>query len=232
MVGTQLHSGVDTGDVGDTLHLDEGGLVDHRDQDAVDNEAGSLVDLNRALADLGADLLDGLDGLGGGVDTGDDLDELHAVSRVEEVHADQRTGQALADLGDGQRRGVGSENALGLADLIQLAKGGLLDLHILESSLDDQVAVSAQVLFQASGDSSHAAVDFSLIQLALGNQLGIASGDLVLAALGPLLLDVTQSNGVALDLCESLCNTLAHSASANNAYLHSSYLQFKIKDNR
>ena len=96
----------------------------------------------------------------------------------------------------------------------------------------DQVAVSAQVLFQASGDSSHAAVDLSLIQLALGNQLGIASGDLVLAALGPLLLDVTQSNGVALDLCESLCNTLAHSASANNAYLHSSYLQFKIKDNR
>ena len=154
--------------------------------------------------------------------SGDDLDELHAVSRVEEVHTDQRTRQALADLGDGQRRGVGSENALGLANLIQLAKGGLLDLHILESSLHDQVAVSAQVLFQASGDSSHAAVDFSLIQLALGNQLGIASGD----------LDVTQSNGVALDLCESLCNTLAHSASANNAYLHSSYLQFKIKDNR
>ena len=37
------------------------------------------------------------------------------------------------------RSSVGSEDALGLADLIQLAEGGLLDLHILESSLDDQV---------------------------------------------------------------------------------------------
>ena len=36
------------------------------------------------------------------------------------MHTDQRTADALADLGDGQRRGVGSEDALGLADLIQL----------------------------------------------------------------------------------------------------------------
>ena len=44
MVGTQLHSGVDTGDVRNALHLDEGGLIDHGNQDAVDDEAGSLVD--------------------------------------------------------------------------------------------------------------------------------------------------------------------------------------------
>ena len=228
MVGTQLHSGVDTGDVGDALHLDEGSLIDHRDQDAVDDEAGSLIDLNGGLADLNADLLDGLDGLGGGVHTGDDLDKLHAVSGVEEVHADQRTAQTLADLGDGQRGSVGSENALGLADLVQLAKGGLLDLHILESSLNDQVAVSAQILLQASGDGSHAAVNLSLIQLAFGNELGITGSDLVLAAIGPLLLDVAQSDGEALNLCKCLCNALAHSASANNAYLHSKYLQIML----
>ena len=221
MVGTQLHSGVDTGDVRNALHLDEGGLIDHGDQDAVDDEAGSLIDLNGGLADLNADLLDGLDGLGGGVHTGDDLDELHAVSGVEEVHADQRTAQTLADLGDGQRGSVGSENALGLADLVQLAKGGLLDLHILKSSLNDQVAVSAQILFQASGDGSHAAVNLSLIQLALGNQLCIASCDLILAFIGPFLLDITQGNSEALSLCKCLSNTLAHSASANNANFHS-----------
>ena len=66
----------------------------------------------------------------------------------------------------------------------------------------------------------------------LGNELGITGSDLVLAAIGPLLLDVAQSDGEALNLCKCLCNALAHSASANNAYLHSSYLQFKIKDNR
>ena len=145
------------------------------------------------------------------------------------MHADQRAAQTLANLGDGQRGSVGSKNALGLADLVQLAKGGLLDLHVLKSSLDDQVAVSAQILFQASGDGSHAAVNFSLVQLALGNELGITGSDLVLAALGPLLLDVAQSDGEALNLCKCLCNALAHSASANNAYLHSKYLQYKIK---
>ena len=119
----------------------------HGDQDAVDHKASSLVDLNRALADGNGDLLDLLNGLGGGVAAGDDLDQLHAVSRVEEVHTDQGTGQALADLGDGQRGGVGSEDALGLADLIQLAESGLLDLHILESSLNDEVTILAEIFF-------------------------------------------------------------------------------------
>ena len=222
MVGAQLHGGVDAGDVGNTFHLDEGSLIDHGDQDAVDHEAGSLVDLNGGLANLHADLLDGLHGLGGGVHTGDDLDELHAVSGVEEVHAHQRTGQALADLGDGQGGGVGSEDAFRLADLVQLAEGGLLDLHIFESGFHDQVAVRAQVFLQASGDGSQTAVHFSLVQLALGNQLGIALGNLVLAALGPFLLDVAQRDGVAFALSESLCDALAHGASADNAYLHSS----------
>ena len=88
-------------------------------------------------------------------------------------------------------------SALRLADLVQLAKGGLLDLHILEGSLNDQVAVSAQILLQTGGDGSHAAVNFSLVQLALGNELGITGSDLVLAAIGPLLLDVAQSDGEA-----------------------------------
>ena len=94
MVGTQLHSGVDAGNVRNAFHLDESSFVDHGDQDAVDNKASSLVDLNGGLADLNADLLDGLDGLGGSVHTGDDLDELHAVSGVEEVHTDHGTGQS------------------------------------------------------------------------------------------------------------------------------------------
>ena len=221
MVGTQLHSGVDAGDIGNAFHLDESSFVDHGDQDAVDNKASSLVDLNGGLADFNADLFDGLNSLGGGVHACNDLDELHTVSGVEEVHTNQGTGQALADLSDGQRRGVGSKDALRLADLVQLAKGGLLDLHILKSSLNDQVAVSAQIFFQASGDGSHTAVNFSLIQLALGNQLCIASCDLILAFIGPFLLDITQGNSEALSLCKCLSNTLAHSASANNANFHS-----------
>ena len=58
-------------------------------------------------------------------------------------------------------------------------------------------------------------------QLALGNQLCIASCDLILAFIGPFLLDITQGNSEALSLCKCLSNTLAHSASANNANFHS-----------
>ena len=228
MVGTQLHSGVDAGDVGNALHLDEGSLVDHRDQDAVDDEAGSLVDLDRLLADGNGDLLDLLDSLSGSVAASDDLDELHAVCGVEEVHTDQRTADTLADLGDGQRRGVGSEDALGLADLIQLAESGLLDLHILESSLNDEVAVSAQVFLQARGDSSDDSVSLLLSHLALSDQLFIALLDLCQTILGPLLLDVTQSNRVALDLSKCLCDALAHSASTDNTDLHGKSLLYYI----
>jgi hypothetical protein len=136
------------------------------------------------------------------------------------VHADQRTANALADLGDGQRRSVGSEDALGLADLIQLAEGGLLDLHILKSSLNDQIAVSAQVFLQARGDGSNDSVCLFLRHLSLGNQLLVALLDLCQTILGPLLLDVAQSNSVALNLCKCLCDALAHGASADNTDLH------------
>src|SRR5699024_6504912 len=223
VVGAQLHGGVDALDVGHALHLDEGGLVDHGDQDAVDHEAGCLVDLDRLLADGHRDLLDLLNGLHGGVAAGDDLDQLHAVGGVEEVHTHQRAAQALADLGDGQGRGVGSKDALGLADLVQLGKGGLLDLHVLKGGLHDQVAVRAQVLFDACGDGGADLVGLGLGHLALGDQAVVALGDLGLAVVGPLLLDVAQDNGVALDLRKCLCNALAHGASADNADFHSNF---------
>ena len=144
VVGAQLHGRVDARNVGHALHLDEGGLVDHGDKDAVDHEPGGLVDLHRGLAQLLGDGGDGRDGLGGGIGPGNDLNELHTVGGVEEVHPDEGTAQALTDLGDGQGGGVGGEDAALLADLVQLAEGGLLDLHILEGGLHDQVAVGAQ----------------------------------------------------------------------------------------
>ena len=101
------------------------------------------------------------------------------------------------------------------------SQGVLLDFHVLERSLDDEVAVGADVLFEAGGDGGHAAVDFRLVQLAFSDQLGVALGDLVLAAVSPLLLDVAQGDGVTLDLRKSLRDALAHGASADNAYFHS-----------
>ena len=136
------------------------------------------------------------------------------------MHADHRALDVLADFGNGQRRSVGSEDALRLADGIQLTKGGLLDLHILERCLHDQVAVSAQIFLQARGDGGNDSVCLFLGHLALSDQLLVALLDLCQTILSPLLLDVAQSNGVALNLCKCLCDTLAHGASADNTDLH------------
>ena len=71
---------------------------------------------------------------------------------------------------------------------LQLAESGLLDLHILESSLNDEVAVSAQVFLQARGDGGDDSVDLLLRHLALSHQLVVALLDLCQTILSPLLL--------------------------------------------
>ena len=103
MVSTKLHSIVDSLDVRNTFHLNESSFVDHGDEDTVYYESCSLVDLNRGLADLFGDLLDRINGFNGSVNTCDNLDKLHSVSRIEEVHSYNRTVNALSDLGDGKR---------------------------------------------------------------------------------------------------------------------------------
>ena len=71
---------------------------------------------------------------------------LHTVCGIEEVHTDQGTRQTLADLGNGKAGSVGSKYTLGLADLVQLTEGGLLNFHILKCSFYDQIAVCTQIV--------------------------------------------------------------------------------------
>ena len=88
-------------------------LVDHRADDPRGVEAAAVVDHDRGLADL----LDDVVGLGqrlvGGLLAADDLDQRHLVDRAEEVQADEvvRPVDAVGELGDRQRRGVGARAA-------------------------------------------------------------------------------------------------------------------------
>ena len=105
------------------------------------------------------------------------------------MHTDHRTAQSVSDLRDGEGGSVGCENALRLRDLIQLRESGLLYAHILESSLNDQIAVRAEIFLHTRCDLCENRVHCLLGHLSLGNQSRVALGDLVLSALGPLLLD-------------------------------------------
>ena len=78
-----------------------------------------------------------------GDDRADQLDQLLHRRRVEEVHADDLAGApgAHRQLGDRQRRGVGREDRVGPADLVQLGEHLGLELQALRDRLDHQVGV-------------------------------------------------------------------------------------------
>ena len=75
----------------------------------------------------------------------------------------------------------------------------LLHSHDFQSSLNNQIAIGADVL-HAGVDLVQDGVGSSLIHLALGDALLQTSSDLLLAVGGKLLVDVAQINFVALSL--------------------------------
>ena len=127
VVRTVHHSGVDVFLGSDAVLQNDDSLVDHGEQDAVDHEAGSLADLDGVLAQVLGAAIDSLEGLVVGTGAADDLDQLHSGSGVEEVHAQNllRTLGSGSNGGDGDGRGVGSQDGLGLADLVQFLEDAL-----------------------------------------------------------------------------------------------------------
>ena len=117
------------------------GVVQIAEEQRVGDEAGPVVDRDVDLAEPGAERLDVVDDVGRGDDGLDDLDQLHDRRRVEEVHADDLVGPVRGDrdLGDRQRRRVGRQDRLRLADLVQLGEDLLLQVEMLGHGLDDQV---------------------------------------------------------------------------------------------
>ena len=199
----------------DAFLQDERRFVDHRNEDTVNDESRTFSDFDRRLAQRLADLDDRILRLSRCVDAGDDLDQLHAVSRVEEVHADDRMLDALSDLCYGQRRSIGREDAGILADLIQLAEQFLLRLHDLQDCLNDQVAVS-EILIHAC---LQVALDLSSLvcrHLFTADQLVQLLGDLIDSALCPFDLDVTYSDVVAIGR-KCICDSLTHGSGADNS---------------
>ena len=225
MVGAQLHGGVDALSGGNAGVQNVSSLVDHGNQDLVDDEAGSLVDLDGLLADGHGAVPNGLEGLVGGVGAADDLNQLHDGGGVEEVHADEAV-SALGgggDGGDGDGGGVGGQNGLGLADLVQLSEDGLLDLQILDGGLNDQIGVSSQAQIGGEGHLVGDGLLAGLVQLALGNQLVQTLVQTGLGSLDDLVLNVADDDLKAL-LGESLSDIQTHGAAAdNNNFVHLNY---------
>ena len=221
MVRAEHHGLVDILDRGNAGLDQADGLVDHRDQDLVDDEARSLSDLDRLLADLLGEVVDEVEGLLRGVGTADNLNELHAGHGVEEVHADDGVLEAEAHLGDGERRGVGGKDGALLAHLIELAEQLALGAHLFLDALDDEVSVSGGGLL-LDEDVVEDRVLGLFGHLALLDALLQGSGELILVALSGSDAGSVHQSGVALGR-EDLSDAAAHGTGAENCNFHCVY---------
>ncbi|MPM53974.1 hypothetical protein SDC9_100746 [bioreactor metagenome] len=134
------------------------------------------------------------------------------------MHADDGVLQSVAHFGDGQRRGVGREDCLGLAHGVQLVQQLLLGGHVFLDALDDQVGVRTGGFFLHQHICQQG-VHRLLRHLALFNTLLQGSRQLILVLLRGSDGTCIHKGGVALRR-ENLSNSAAHRTCAKNCNFH------------
>ena len=220
--GAELHSNINVSRGSDTVSNDTHSLVHHRDQNAVNNETRTLVNGNRSLAQRSHQIERGLEGLIRGLKCAGNLNQLHDLSRVEEVAADElvRTVRnACSHFGYGQGGGVGSEDGVLRADLVQILEQILLQIHALQNNFHDEVSVGSGVAVYRGLEGSKKLILVLLGHLALLYEKVVVMSDDGLAALGELRLNVDHGDVMA-SVQENFRNACAHIACAEYTYFH------------
>ena len=133
-----------------------------------------------------------------------------------------RTLGSSSNGGDGDGGGVGGQDGLALANLVQLGKDALFDVQDLDGSFHNQVAVLGVSQLQGEGDAGEHLVLLVLGDLALGDLLLQVLLQNALAALNESVSDVADDDGLA-SLSENLGNTHAHGAGAQHHNLVNSH---------
>ena len=90
-------------------------------------------------------------------------------------------------LDDGERRGVGGDDRLGLDDAVELLEQVALDLQVLDDGLDDEVAVVQPVQIVGHGDAAEDRALSVFGQTFAGDLLGEAGIDAVEHGVGACL---------------------------------------------
>ena len=131
-------------------------FVDHRNQDTVDHETGSFVHADRVLAHRLAEFYYLSVHFGLGQLAFDYFNQLHHRHRIEEMHPNHfaRAFGRCGHLGYGQRRGIGSQNGLRLANRIQFLEDFQLDRHVLCNGLDNDIVILAIFIRHRRSDMS------------------------------------------------------------------------------
>ncbi|CRR83940.1 hypothetical protein PAERUG_P48_London_17_VIM_2_01_13_02338 [Pseudomonas aeruginosa] len=211
-----LHHLVDAHEV-DAEAQQLGEAAEVREQHTVDQEAGAIVDHDRALAHL----LGVGDGGGDGGFTGllatDHFHQRHHVHRVEEMHAAEvfRTLQRLGQQADGDGRGVGGDDRVFLHRAFHFGEHGLLDLGVLDDGFDDDVDVAEVAIGHGRTDAIERLGHLRRGQATLLDALAEQLGGLVQAHLDTLFADILHQDRGALER-RLIGDAAAHDAGAEH----------------
>ena len=210
--------GVDPGGCGYALIEQQAGLVEVGDEEAVDDESRAVGTHDDHLSQRLAVLHCAREGLSTRRLGGDDLDETILGWVVEEMQPDEavRTSGGHRQVVHREGGCVGCEDGGGSAHVVQGSEDALLDVEVLEHSLDHQIGVRAHVL--RSDHTGDARLDrFHLLRPedAPFDRFREEVGDGLLAALHPLLLTVHHLD-VELLLCALLRDAAAHVAGTDD----------------
>src|SRR5262249_55061084 len=99
-----------------------------------------------------------------------DLEQAHDVGGTEEVHADYALGPSRrrGDLVDVEGRRVRGQHGVGLRHLVDAGEHVLLDRHLLEHRLDDEIGVGEGIEVGRALDQAHALLDVVFGEPAFG----------------------------------------------------------------
>src|SRR6266404_6107585 len=189
MVGTQAHGGIDRLHRAYTFVERIDRLVDHRQQDAIDDEGGEILRHGHGLTEFLGQLADGGEGF---------LVGRHRQAR------------------DGDGGGVGGDHRLRLQHRAELFQYLALDFLVLDGGLDDEVAIVEQVIVLAGDDpgqrrlalgvGDHAALDLPTHVLV----------DVLLRLVDLIDIDIDEFHVVAVE-GRDMGNAVAHLPGADDA---------------
>ena len=196
MVEAEAATLVDILDPGSRLAQYEHRLVDHRQQDAIDDEAGLVLAQHHFLAQA---LGKGGGAVGGrlrGRKPGDDLDQLHHRHRIEEMQPDEarRIGRVIRHPRDRDRAGVRRHDRIGGEVLASLFEDRLLDSFLLGRRLDDQARVLHRRVIGNRRDALQRRFGIGDLDLALADQLAQRLVDPGVCLLGDLQADIGEQH--------------------------------------
>ncbi len=214
-------SAIDVGGAGHALLDHADGLEAQEHAEPAGGESGDVLDDDRLLAELHGERAGEGDRFFRRRSRAHDLDQLHDVDGVEEVHADETgaIGHPASDVADGERAGVAGQERGRQGGRVDLGEGQTLELDVLGDRLDDDLGAGDRLgQVDAGRDPRQGCVAGGGVELAARH----ATVEVVAHAIDPgaqgLLGDVLQDHVVAGERGD-LADPASHDARADDGDL-------------